>query len=66
MTVPAPVGPTHECGVRITFEDSESMRHFADAAFVFGTFIPYGTQTEVKRVRACGMLAGESGTAPSD
>jgi hypothetical protein len=52
--------------VRITFEDSESMRHFADAAFVFGTFIPYGTQTEVKRVRACGMLAGESGTAPSD
>ncbi len=63
FAVPAVVGPTHECGVRIAFEDRESLRHFADSVFVLGTFIPYGTQTEVKRIRTCGALAGASGAA---
>ncbi len=58
FTVPAVVGPAHECGVRVAFRDQESLRHYADAAFVLGTFIPYGTQTEVKRARTCGVLAG--------
>ncbi len=64
FTVPAVVGPKHECGVRVAFRDQESLRHFADSVFVLGTFIPYGTQTEVKRVRTCGVLAGAP-AAPS-
>lgn len=54
--VTVPIGPKHECGVKVGFSDRESLKLYANSAFVFGTFIPYGNQVSVKRARTCGFL----------
>jgi hypothetical protein len=56
FSVPAPIGPKHECGVKVAFAGQENLRLYANSAFVFGTFIPYGDQVSVKRARTCGVL----------